>query len=163
MISIQIHGDRELIARLDALPEKMRKALAGKTRILAQALQDHVTEQKLSGQVLNIVTGKLTRSIDNRVEESGTAVKGFVFSSGDVKYAARHEFGFDGPEEVSAHTRTIKQAFGRALSEPKTIAIRAFARQAHTPERSFMRSSLADMRGEIVEGLTQAIKEATRQ
>ena len=161
MINIQIRGDRELIARFDALPEKMRHALKAKTQTLAYALQRKVVSEKLSGQVLKRVTGALARSIDQRVEEQGSAVKGFVFSSGDVKYAGIHEFGGKTPPHVILPVKAKALAF--MMGGKQVFAKRVNHPGSQMPERSFMRSSLADMRGEIVEGLTQAVKEATRQ
>ena len=80
----------------------------------------------------------------------------------EVRDLARiHEYGFSGPETVRAHSRTIKQAFGRAIS-PKTVFVKEFSREMHMPERSFMRSALADKREEIKQGLADAIHEGTR-
>ena len=111
--------------------------------------------------MLNVVSGRLRRSIFSTTTETATSVEGTVASSGDVKYARIHEYGFDGPETVAAHTRNIKQAFGRAI-EPKTIFVREFTRQMHMPERSFLRSALADMREEIGQGLKDAVREGSQ-
>jgi len=161
--NIQIVGDREVIARFAAMPEGVRQALKNKVTVLAYKLQAKVVSEKLSGQVLNRVTGKLARSIHNVIDDEGLKVTGKVASSGDVKYAARHEFGFTGTESIKAHTRTITQAFGEQLSEAKQVAVRAYSRQAKTPERSFLRSSLDDMREEIIKGLTDAVQKAIKE
>lgn len=144
-ITFEVRGDREVVGRLDSLPDRLRVVLRAKVYSLVLRLEDHIKTQKLSGQVLNVVTGRLRRSIFSKVTETQDAIIGEVSSSGDVKYAARHEFGFSGQETVRAHTREIKQAFGQII-EPKTVAVRAFTRQANTPERSFMRSSFNDLR-----------------
>jgi hypothetical protein len=80
-----------------------------------------------------------------------------VFSAG-VKYAFAQEYGFDGDETAAAHSRTIKQAFGKSIA-PKTIFVRAFSRHMNLPERSFMRSALDEMQDEIAEALSEAVSE----
>lgn len=157
-VNIEVQGDRAVIGRLDALPDRLRVVLRQKVYSLTLRLEGYIKTEKLSGQVLNVVTGRLRRSIFSRVVETPTAVIGEVSSSGDVKYAGRHEFGFNGQETVRAHTREIKQAFGRAI-EPKTVNVNQFTRQAHTPERSFMRSSFTDLRDYLRRGIEDAVRE----
>ena len=158
-ISVYLVGDTAVEARLDALPDKLRKALRSKIHALTLNLEGHIKADKLSGQVLNVVTGRLRRSIFSKMDETETEIVGTVASSGDVKYAGRHEYGFSGVETVQAHNRTIKQAFGREIS-PKTVHVKQFERHANTPERSFMRTALADQRDEIKAGIEKAIVEA---
>lgn len=161
MLNITVSGDKELIARIEAMPAAVHAALLRKVTVLALKLEAKIKTDKLSGQVLNVRSGALRRSISNAVEDSSTKITGRAFSSGDVKYAAIHEFGFKGSETVKAHTRVIKQAFGKAIS-PKTVMVSAFTRQMNMPERSFMRTALADMQGEIVQGLTAAVAEGLK-
>ena len=155
---IEVHGSVEIVARLEALPEKLRASLRKKVPFLALLLEDHIKSDKLSGQVLNVVTGRLRRSIHSDVIETGTSIEGRVSSSGDVKYAAIHEYGFSGAETVRAHTREIKQAFGHAIT-PRTVNVREFVRQMEMPERSFMRSSFDDLKDVLRRGLVSAINE----
>ncbi len=159
--SIDFVGDTAVEARLEGLPDALREALRRKVFGLTLMLEDYIKNDKLSGQVLNVVSGRLRRSIFSTTTETATSVEGTVASSGDVKYARIHEYGFSGPETVRAHSRTIKQAFGRAIS-PKTVFVKEFSREMHMPERSFMRSALADKREEIKQGLADAIHEGTR-
>jgi HK97 gp10 family phage protein len=156
LLNIRVEGDAELIRRFEGMSDEMRKALRAKTQILAYALQAKVTS-KLHGEVLNKQTGALSRSIDNRVESNPTNVKGYVFSSGDVKYAARWEFG-TGPYDiypvkakVLAFMIGVKQVFAKHVRNP-----------GNEP-RSFMRSSIADIKDEIVEGLTAALRQALKK
>lgn len=55
--------------------------------------------------VLGVVSGRLRGSIDVAVENDGIQVRGRIGSN--VPYAARHEFGFSGTEQVRAHTRVL--------------------------------------------------------
>lgn len=111
-------------------------------------LQGMVKEQKLSGQVLNVRTGNLRRSINQTVEQE--AERGPVGTVGtNEKYARPHEMGFSGEVQIREHLRTIKQAWGRPLSEPVTSPVRSHTRQMKLPERSFLRSALADIQPEV--------------
>lgn len=157
-VDIQVEGDTAIIARMDSLPPKLQAALHKKISFLTLYLENYIKTEKLSGQVLNVVTGRLRRSIFSNVEQTDNTVVGSVSSSGDVKYAAIHEYGFDGQETVRAHTREIKQAFGKAIS-PKTVEVREFTRHMVMPERSFMRSALRDLKDMMQNGIADAVKE----
>ncbi len=159
MLNITITGDRQLIERLDAMPEKLRAALFRKVSELALRLEAKV-KQKLTNDVLNVRTGNLRRSIQNKVEQSASAVIGRVYSAGDVKYAAIHEFG----GQTKAHI--IEAVNGKALAFQMN-GKQVFARRVNhpgskIPERSFLRSSLSEMRDEITEGLRQTVVETLR-
>lgn len=153
MFNVTLVGKDALVARLDHMPASVHSELVKETHVLAIGLQGHVINQKLHGQVLNQRSGTLARSIQEEVTEAPQSVEGRVYSAGDVKYAAAHEFGFRGAETVKAHIRSM--VFGRAV-DPFTVP--SFTRQMNLPERSFMRSSLADFQGRIAEGYAQAVR-----
>ncbi len=158
IVNVQLLGDAALVSRIKTAPARVHAALFRKITILAFLLEMKIKSEKLSGQVLHVRTGALRRSIHSVVEDEGTLITGKAASSGDVKYAARHEFGFDGEEVVQAHMRTIKQAFGHAIS-PKEVLVKQFRRHAHTDERSFMRSSLGEMKDKILASMEAAVQE----
>src|SRR5260370_38249780 len=91
------------------MPGKLQAALLQKVSHLALKLEAKV-KQKLSGDVLQVRTGNLRRSIQNKVEQSTTSVIGKGYSSGDVKNAALHEFG----GQTKAHV--IEAVNGKALA-----------------------------------------------
>jgi phage gpG-like protein len=115
----------------------------------------------LSGQVLNVKTGRLRRSIFNEVTDTSTAVTGKVASSGDVKYAAIHEFGGKTPAheilpnkaKALAFVMGGKQVFAAVVHHPGSVM----------PERSYMRSSLHEMEQEIRDGIRAAVIEGANQ
>jgi HK97 gp10 family phage protein len=159
--SVALVGDKELIGKLGLVPDRVRKSIRAKVRALAIMLENKVASEKLTGQVLNVRTGNLRRSIFNEVTDEGGAILGIVGSSGDVRYAAIHEFGgkIDIPEIVPVKARVLAWVSGG-----KTVfAMRARAHTVTMPERSFLRSSLAEMRDEIVEGLTEAVAEGMKE
>ncbi len=150
LTEIQV-AETRVVARFDRMPDAVRAEMVKAVQVERLVLEALI-KRKLSGEVLNVVTGRLRRSIFSDVETRDDAVTGTVSQSGDVKYGARHEFGFTGAETVAAHVRTITQAFGYAIA-PRAVDVRSFTRTANTPERSFMRSSLADRSEAIVAAL----------
>jgi len=115
---------------------------------------------RLSGQVLNVRTGNLRRSIHHQVTSSGGLVVGEVNTN--VRYGAAHEYGFAGTVNVKASMRQIRQAFGRPLKSPRYVQIRAHSRNVRLPERSFLRSALCDMKPGIEADLQKSIERALR-
>jgi phage gpG-like protein len=146
--------------RLDAMPDQVHDALLEKIGALSQVLQDSVSDN-LSGAVLRIKTGRLLASIASNVDDAGEVVTAAVGSYGDVAYAAIQEFG----GKTGAHDILPDKAKALAfLMQGK----RVFARIVHhpgsvIPERSYLRSALADMQDDIVDELTQAVVEGLNQ
>ena len=155
MFTVELLGDKELVARLEAMPAAVQTALMTKARQLAINLQAHVVNDKLHGQVLHQRTGALARSIQEEVTSEAKAVFGRVFSAGDVKYAAFWEYGFHGVEHVRAFTRT--SAFGKPTAP---YQVGPYDRRVDQDARSYMRTSLADMADEISTGLKEAVVKA---
>lgn len=159
MLNITIAGDRELIERLESMPGKLQAALFQKVSLLALKLEEKV-KRKLSGEVLNVKSGDLRRSIANKVERSTHAVIGKVFSSGDVKYAAIHEFG--GTTKAHVIEAVNGKALAFSMGGKQVFAKRVNHPGSKIPERSFLRSSLTEMRDEITEGLHRTVVETLR-
>lgn len=160
MLSISLQGDKELIGRLDAMPGKLQAALLQKVTYLALQLEAKV-KQKLTNDVLQVRTGNLRRSIANSVSQSANSVIGKVFSSGDVKYAAIQEFG----GQTKAHV--IEAVNGKSLAfmigGKQVFVKRVNHPGSKIPERSFLRSSLSDMRDDITTGLHETVMETLRK
>ncbi len=55
----------------------------------------------------------------------------------NVAYAAAHQFGIDKPQPVGAHTRLIRQAFGKPLAFPVYQSVAAFTRNPNLPARPY--------------------------
>jgi phage gpG-like protein len=146
-----IIGDKEVAARFQGMPERLRQELRRTVTRLTIELQGYIKSDKLSGQVLNVRTGNLRRNINQRVTETGDSITGVVGTN--VEYARLHEYG----GTVKEHLRTITMAWGRPLKAPKTIKVPAYT----VPARSFLRSALRDRRsiieGRIAAALHQAV------
>lgn len=160
MLKVEVRLDAATSA-LDKIPQEVVDAVAEKVRVLTANLQAHIVADKLQGQVLNHRSGALSRSIQSITETSGGVTIGRVFSSGDVKYAAIHEFGgktsphdiYPVKAQALAFMMGGQQVFAKVVHHPGSVM----------PERSFMRSGLADMADEIVASIREAAQAGARK
>lgn len=157
LLNIAVTGDKEVLARFDAIPAKVHRALYARIFGLALELEHYIKTEKLSGQVLNHRTGKLQSSINSEVKESGANIIGRVFSNNSVNYAAIHEFGGQVPDRYPVNGKALHFFIGGKEVFAK------FARGFTMPERSFMRSGLADYKEKIIAGMTDAVKKAVAE
>lgn len=154
MIGLVVVGASEVIARMEALPANLRRILLARMHGVTLRVKARV-QKKLSGEVLKVRSGALHRSILSEVKEETNEIIGRVFSSGDVKYARIHEFGGTTRAHIIEPRRAPVLAF---VMGGNTV----FARRVHhpgsrMPERSFMRSTLTELRGVIVHDLSDGI------
>jgi phage gpG-like protein len=146
-------------AALAALPDRLRQALSDKANVLAADLAAKV-QQKLSGDVLNQKSGALARSIVTTIDDSSANISVTVASNGDVKYAAIHEFGgVIRPHEIVPDKA---KALSFVVGGKQVFAVRVNLSAITMPERSYLRSSLAEMADGINEGLNEAVVDALR-
>jgi phage gpG-like protein len=155
VIAAELVGAERVVAFLELLPPKAMAAIKADVSRLAVLLLRKVKEEKLSGQVLKNQTGTLRRSINMRVEASSQEVVGSVGTN--LRYAKAHEFGFQGSVNVPAHLRMMKQAWGKPVKNPRKIEISAHPMKMNLPERSFLRTAMAEMEAEIRAGLEAAV------
>ena len=146
-------------AALAGMPERVRAALLLKANALAGELQARVQE-KLSGGVLHARTGALARSIVAVIEDDAEAISVRVAASGDAKYAAIHEYGGTIPPREIVPDKARALAF--AVGGKEAFAARVNLPAVTMPQRSYLRSSLAEMAVAIREGLSEAAIEATQ-
>jgi phage gpG-like protein len=162
MIHAQVIGDVAVRNRLLRVPHRMQTEIQSVINRIIIELMAKVKGQKLSGEVLNVVTGRLRRSINSRLFGAGTAkIEGHVGTN--VVYARPHEMGFSGSENVKAHLRTIKQAWGHPLAEPRTVMVSSHSRNVNIPEKSFLRSALREMEPQIRDQIAAAVKRAAHE
>jgi phage gpG-like protein len=146
-------------AALAAMPERVRAALSEKANALAAELEAKI-QQKLAGTVLNARTGALARSIVTTIEDSTANVSVNIATTGDVKYAAIHEFGGTIPPHEIVPDKAKALAF--LVGGKQLFAARVNMPAVTMPERSYLRSSLAEMADQIAEELTAAVTDAMR-
>lgn len=165
MINITVSGDKEFTAKLTSMPVILNKSLTRAITILTLELKSYIIRSKLSGQVLNHQTGNLWRSIQQKVESNPEKVEGSVFSSGDVKYAAIHEYGGTIKHPGGTPYYVSQLLGGRAFFVSKANNPNLPVTKAHNipmPERSFMRSSLRDYQNKIQVTLDKAINDVAK-
>ena len=133
-------------ASLAAMPDRVRQALSSKANALAVALEAKI-QQKLSGGVLNTRSGALASSIIATVDDSSSEVSVRIGTSGDVKYAAIQEFGGTIPPHEIVPDKAKALAF--AIGGKQVFAARVNLPAVTLPERSYLRSSLAEMGGRL--------------
>ena len=157
MFALEVRGLDETSARFDAYPAALQAALGAKATELATTLADLV-KNKLSGAVLNTSSGALRDSIAANITADSDSVLASIGSEGDVKYAAIQEYGgktsaheiLPVKGDVLAFVAGDGQHFARRIEHPGSVI----------PERSYLRSSLEDMKDEILATLASAAAEA---
>lgn len=154
MTTYELIGKDELVRKISEITPNVKANLEKSIFKLVIELQSKVQSDKLSGQVLKTRTGTLRRSIATKVTSDSNGTVGVVGTNSD--YGLMHEFGFKGAENIKAHLRTIKQAWGKSIT-PREISVRAFTRTVDFPERSFLRSALTEMQGQIISEIDQVI------
>jgi len=155
-ITVQITGRDAVAAQLQAMSSAVQRALIDAVAQSAIAVQTRV-QQKLAGEVLNERTGRLHDSI--AVISDGGGLTATIGT--DVVYAGVHEFGFTGSETVREHLRRQSIAFGKPIA-PVEVLVRAHSRRVDFPERSFLRSALAELEPDINDAIEAAVSEAVK-
>ncbi len=155
MLQLSLRDDCS--ATLAAMPDRMRDALSSRANALAAELQAKI-QQKLSGTVLNQKSGALARSIVATIDDASANVTATIATSADIKYAAIQEFGGVIPPHEILPDKAKALAF--VVGGKQAFAARVNLPAVTMPERSYMRSSLAEMADEIGKGLSVAVVEA---
>lgn len=92
------------------------------------------------GYKILTLSGRLRNSVRYRVEGREVRV------GTNVIYASVHNRGYSGTQQVQAHERKVKSAFGRKLRTPVVAKIKAFRRKMVIPQREFLVVPEADQR-----------------
>lgn len=150
MITGTVIGGEAAIARFNAMPGRLRQELVAGIGRAVLKLQARVKDGKLSDEVLHVRSGRLRRSITGRVTQDADRVTGIVGTN--VIYGRVHEYGFEGVVTVREHLR-------RAVSGA-AVNVRAHSRHMNLPQRSFLRTALAEMAPEIRTEFEQAVNRA---
>lgn len=167
MITVEIPKDQGIFVKIPLMAGQIRKNVDQAVHRLAIELQRYIVHNKLSGQVLNKRTGHLQQSIQQTVEEGPDQITGKVYSAGDVKYAAIHEYGgtihHPGGTAYYFDQKQDKIVFLSNKSAASFNFPRTKAHDIVMPERSYMRTSLAENEDHIVKTLTEAATAGIKQ
>ena len=138
--------------------ERVRAEIRRTVNALTLKLQRTIQEDMLTGQRLNVQSGRLRGSVSSKVEEDKDWIEGTVGAGGAlVPYAFAHEFGLKGAVSIKAHLRTIKKAFGQPIT-PRQVMVRAHSRKVDMRERRFMRDSLDEVAKIVPKNIDAAIE-----
>lgn len=145
-----VTGGRETAKKLRGEGKQVREAVRKTMGRLVLELLVKVKRDKLSGQALNVRTGRLRRSITRRVEVNGNDVDGIVGTN--VEYGKFHEYG----RSIKADLKKQRDGFklGLTASKPALSA-------DDLPPTSFLRSALKEVKQHNREEIERAVKEVT--
>jgi phage gpG-like protein len=164
MIKAWIIGDEAVIAWLGQKEPKITDGVRKTTKSLTLMLLRKVKEEKLSGQVLKNITGKLRRSVHDRYVESPTSSSGEVVTN--TEYAGINEYGGQTKPHIILPKNKGALAFN-IYGNWTTLGTTTVVKSVHHPgskfpERSFMRSALAEMKPTIQSSYEQTVRESLK-
>ena len=177
-LSVDLLGIDMVRIQLEGMPSAIRQNILATLAEEGARLTNIVKEEKLEGQVLNCRTGALQASVHFGVDREGGLDVGYI--GANTAYAARHEFGFVGVEQVREHLRRrysvsdqLREYFEKnspkkKLSDAKrksmmtcTIeTVRAHQRSVNYPAHSYLRSTVAENADQIEAALDEAVRDA---
>ena len=202
MLRIKVTSDiGQAIDQLSRMPSDLSRGIITAVRTEAIRLQRHIVADYLhtSGMQSAVASfvgargmpglrsrsGRLARSIRSNINEEfvteGGRVVGMSTTVGtNVEYAAYHEFGFHGTEQVSAHVRRIKsrstfsrvervskktgKTYNAKVQASQGIAfVRAHSRQVNYAGHPFMRPALADLQPTMRENIAAVVRAALEE
>jgi phage gpG-like protein len=158
VVNAQVVGVARVTSKLREMPARIQQFVSAAVKQSGIEVQRGVMSNRLSGQVLNVVTGRLRRSITHQFsDQQGYTIRSRVGTN--VEYAARFELGFHGTETVSGHWRKIYRhsASGRRGRQTQAAWVRDHTRRANQPARSFLRSEFDSQRDAIMRRLEHAV------
>jgi len=158
MFTITIAGDKEVINRMRARRDKLLPAVEKEMRKQAIDLVAYIQRRKLQSQPLHHRSGRLQGSIKQQVTRTSDLIKAKVYTN--VEYARIHEYGGHTPPHVIEPKKAKALAF--TVGGKQIFAKRVNHPGSKMPERSFMRSSLAENEQKIKDGLTKAVSGVMR-
>jgi len=178
MIKATVVGDERINVALGNMPGNVTQSVAARLQKVLFTLEGNVKSKKLSGQALHVRTNRLRSSIHaSDVMITGDNISGTVGTN--VAYAAYHEYGFTGTENVREHLRKIKQsailhmtgkragtinkaATSRLQGPQQICTVKAHTRKVNYPEHSFLRSQMKEDADFIKEQIALGAKEGAK-
>ncbi|HEX4079584.1 MAG TPA: hypothetical protein VHX61_12015 [Rhizomicrobium sp.] len=145
------------IAKLEVMKRRLRAGVRAEVENGAARLLSRV-QAKLSGEVLEARSGALLRSIQAETNEDEDGFGAQVFSDGSVPYARIQEYGgrVNIPALTPVHAKALAFAYGGRMVFAKSAA----AHVVDIPERSYMRSSLAEFADAFTADIRRIVSDA---
>ena len=158
LIAFEINGASRVVEKFGAATGKAKIAAKSSLDLWAAQLAEYITTDKLSGQVLNRRSSRLSSSVHPITEQTGDSVSGGAGGGAGLKYARIHEFGgwIPAHQVVATNAKALAFSVGGAMRFAKSVQIPGY----QMPERSYMRSSLAEKAPEGIAALREAVMAA---
>ena len=158
MITVTVIGADRVIAKLKRVYPAMLQRLAITVNACGQDLAGYIKASKLHGQVLQQRTGKLAGSVRAQPVQVGSDSVISRVGSYNCTYAAIHEYGGrTAPHDIVP--RNKKALYWAGAAHPVMIVHHP---GSNFPERSFLRSALADKAAFYRQKIEQAAGAAMR-
>jgi phage gpG-like protein len=142
------------------------KAVSATTRVnVARAVQAGTqqllrrVQEKLSGEILNSRSGALRQSmVETGIVAGSSSIADTVASDGSVPYARIQEYGgrVEIPEIVPRNAKALAFEYGGRL----VFSGHATAHVVDIPARSFLHSSLAELKTSLTDDICEAVLES---
>jgi len=137
------------------LTPKIRDAICHALELQNRQTLQTILRDKLSlhgPNTLGIRTGKLRDSLTATTPQIQNNTIATTITA-PVPYARAHEYGYKGPVTIRPHTRTTKTHTGKKI----TTLIHAHTTRMNLPQRSFIRSTLAQRAHDYKQAIAAAI------
>lgn len=155
-MAVTITGADKTIAHFQRAPADVEKSLLKTMTAIGFDLQGYVQRSKLSGQVLKQRSGWLSSHVHPETTQSGSTVTTTVgVDTKAVPYAAIHEYG--GAINVPEVEDKLMVFLSKSGETVFTKKHRAYT--VHMPERSYLRSALADKQQIYADAIRRAVYE----
>jgi hypothetical protein len=159
-LGIQIVTSRNIDLRFDEFPVQAHQALleviTSSTERLAEMVRSRVPKK----------TGRLESEINSRVHSFDNRITGIVEVAGksenDFRKAAALEYGAHGTMRVREHTERLSHLFGAPMEQIE-VTVKAHARKLNIKAHDFLGGSAADMAGEVMQQMREAVAKATQE
>ncbi len=147
-----------VIRKFQNVPAAVRGQLLKTMTSIGFDLTGYIQQTKLQGQVLHHRTGNLSSHVHPQTNDDGKTITTKVgIDSNAVPYAAVHEYGgYIHVPEVSGPLMVFEGQGGTVFTRKH----RAFT--VNMPERSYMRSSLAERRDDYIRQIDGAVAQGAR-
>jgi hypothetical protein len=149
---VRIRGVRSLKRNLEGYADEVRRQVGFEQERVAFEIQD------AARRIVPVDTSNLQSSISVSQSIRDQLVY-YVGSS--LEYAAVIEFGFTGTVQVSAHRRTITQAFGEELDQPKVVSVEAHTRRVDREGHFYLTKAAAQAQQTYRKRIRDAIQRAS--
>jgi phage gpG-like protein len=151
----EVTGDAQVAARLRAAPSKVKQAVRRAVNMSAADVLEGA-KAKVSDDVLNVRSGRLRRSLHFTPGGDETNPEASVGTN--VEYAAIHEFGGTTKPHIIEAVNGKTLAF---MGKGGKMVFRALVHHPGSvmPERSFLRSALAERADSVKQRIADAVGE----